>query len=66
MKRQEQYARSGAGPRIKDQTAWLDFISFIRDNALSTVDLHHGQIISSLFIAQWLGATPHWSPVAMR
>lgn len=66
MERQEQYARSGPGPNIKDQTAWLDFISFIADNALSTVDLHHCQIISSIFKAQWPGATPHWSSGAIR
>lgn len=32
MVRQEQYACSGSGPNIKDQAAWLDFISFITDN----------------------------------
>lgn len=46
--RQEQYARSGAGPDIKNQTAWLDFISSIADN---TVDLRYCQIISFLFRA---------------
>lgn len=66
MERQEQYAWTGPGPRIKDQTAWLDFISFITDNILSTVDLHHCQIISSLFIAQWPRAMPHRSSGAGR
>lgn len=48
MGRQEQYALCGAGPDIRSQTAWLDFISSITDN---TADLHYCQIISSLFRA---------------
>uniref|UniRef100_A0AAV2JQX1 Uncharacterized protein n=1 Tax=Knipowitschia caucasica TaxID=637954 RepID=A0AAV2JQX1_KNICA len=44
----QQCARAGRKPRIRDQTLWLDFISFITDNTLSTVDLHHCQIICSL------------------
>lgn len=44
--RQEQYACSGAGPDINNQTAWPDFISSAADNA---VDLRHCQIISCLF-----------------